>query len=72
MENKTFEEYLKSLEGVVRKLEDREIPLEEAVKCYTEGLELSKKCYDILNANEELVVKKMTENGLVDFKRDEE
>ena len=42
--------------------------LEEAVKGYTEGLELSKKCYEILTKNEELVVKKMTEAGLEDFK----
>ena len=29
-----------------------------------------KKCYDILNTNEQLVVKKMTESGLVDFKKE--
>ncbi len=67
MENKTFEEYLTELETIVRKLEDKNIPLEEAVKSYTTGLELSKKCYDILNTNEQLVVQKMTESGLVDF-----
>ncbi len=70
MENKTFEEYLKELEDIVRKLEDKGISLEEAVQCYTNGLELSKKCYDILNTNEQLVVKKMTESGLVDFDSD--
>lgn len=70
MENKTFEENLLELEKIVRSLEDRNITLEEAVKNYTNGLELAKKCYDILNTNEQLVVKKMTESGLVDFKKE--
>lgn len=68
--NKTFEENLIELEKIVRALEDKNISLEEAVKNYTTGLELSKKCYDILNTNEQLVVKKMTESGLVDFKKE--
>ena len=46
METKTFEENLKRLEEVVRSLENKDISLEEAVKNYTIGLELSKKCYD--------------------------
>lgn len=68
--NKTFEENLMELEKIVRALEDKNITLEEAVKNYTTGLELSKKCYDILNTNEQLVVKKMTESGLVEFKNE--
>ena len=68
--NKTFEENLIELEKIVRALEDKNISLEEAVKNYTTGIELSKKCYDILNTNEQLVVKKMTESGLVDFKKE--
>lgn len=72
MENKSFEDNLKELEKLVRNLEDKNISLEEAVKCYTDGLELSKKCYDILNTNEQLIVKKMTESGLVDFDTDNE
>lgn len=70
MENKTFEQYLTELEAILKKLEDKNISLEEAVKGYTYGLELSKKCYEILNTNEELVVKKMTEAGLVDFNKE--
>lgn len=72
MENKSFEEYLSELEEIVKKLEDKNISLEDAVKNYTSGLELSKKCFDILKTNEELVVQKMTESGLVEFKRDNE
>lgn len=67
MENKTFEEYLKELETVVKNLENKNISLEDAVKNYTKGLEISKICYEILSTSEKLVVEKMTENGLVDF-----
>jgi exodeoxyribonuclease VII small subunit len=71
MENKSFEELMQELEQILKKLDDKEISLEEAVKGYTQGLELSKKCYEILTSNEELVVKKMTEAGLEDFKRED-
>lgn len=72
MENKTFEENLADLEKIVKALEDRSITLEDAVKKYTTGLELSKKCNEILTANQKLVVQKMTESGLVDFQKDEQ
>lgn len=70
MKDKSFEEYLNELEVILRGLEDKNISLEDAVKGYTTGLELSKKCYEILSTNEQLVVQKMTEAGLVDFKKD--
>ncbi len=68
MENKSFEELMVELEETLKALENTNISLEDAVKKYTKGLEISKKCYEILTTNEELVVKKMTEAGLEDFK----
>ena len=68
--NKTFEEYLQSLDKILRSLEDKQVSLEDNVKGYTMGLEISKKCYEILNSSEELVVKKMTDSGLVDFDKE--
>ncbi len=70
-ENKSFEELLTELENTVKNLENKEISLDEAVKDYTRGLELSKKCYDILGTNEKLVVKKMSESGLEDFVKED-
>lgn len=70
-ENKSFEELLTELEATVKNLENKEISLDEAVKDYTKGLELSKKCYEILGSNEKLVVKKMTESGLEDFVKED-
>ncbi len=65
MENeKTFEVSLQELEKVVKSLENKDLPLEEAVSLYTKGLELSQNCYKILNENEKLILQKMTENGL--------
>ena len=68
MENKTFEELLLELEETVKKLEDKDASLEDSVKNYTHGLELSKKCNEILTTNEQIVVQKMTDAGLEDFK----
>jgi len=69
MENKelSFEEYLTELEKILRDLENKDISLDEAVKGYTKGVELSKKCYEILDENTKLVTSKMTDNGLVEF-----
>ncbi|MCR5231655.1 MAG: exodeoxyribonuclease VII small subunit [Acholeplasmatales bacterium] len=68
--NLSFEECILELEKILKNLEKPDISLEEAVASYTKGLELSKNCYSILSTNEELVVKKMTESGLVDFNKE--
>ena len=60
----TFEQALTKLEEVVKKLENKEINLDEAVKLYNEGLEISKVCYELLKESEKLIVEKMTEAGL--------
>lgn len=57
----TFEQALTKLEEVVKKLEDKDISLDEAVKLYNEGLELSKLCYEELKQSEKLIVEKMEE-----------
>lgn len=69
MENKekSFEELMKELEETVTKLESRDISLDDAVKAYSRGLELSKTCYSILEKNQKLVTEKMTSEGLVEF-----
>ena len=72
MENKdlSFEECLTSLENILKDLENKDISLENAVKGYTKGVELSKKCYEILEANTELVTSKMTDSGLVKYENE--
>ncbi len=63
MEEKTFEQLLKDLEQLVKDLENKDIALDEAIKKYQKGLELSKSCYRMLKDAEELIVKESKENG---------
>lgn len=54
----TFEEIMKKLEDIVKELEDGDLSLDDSVKKYTMGLELSKKAYELLkNAEAKLTVK---------------
>lgn len=48
-EMKKFEDALSELESIVRKLEN-DIPLDEAVKAFERGIELSKTCIETLKA----------------------
>lgn len=57
----TFEQALTKLEEVVKQLEDKDISLDEAIKLYNQGLELSKLCYEELKQSEKLIVEKMEE-----------
>ena len=71
MENeKSFEELMEELDNLLKKLEDKEISLDESVKSYTKAMEISKKCYDILEKNEKLIVSKMTDMGLTNFEEE--
>lgn len=54
----TFEDSLKRLQEISEKLESEEISLDESVKLYEEGIELSKNCFNELN-NAELKVKEL-------------
>lgn len=44
----TYEEALKRLEEIVRRLENEEIPLEESLTCFQEGVRLSRYCREKL------------------------
>ncbi len=48
----TFEEALRKLESIVKKLEDPEVTLEESIQLYEEGMELSKYCSETLEKAE--------------------
>jgi len=47
-----FEQQLKSLEGIVDKLEKGDLPLEESLKLFEEGVKLSNACKQELEAAE--------------------
>jgi len=54
-ESATFEQNLERLEGIVKKLEESELPLEEALKLFEEGMTLSEGCRKQLEAAEHRV-----------------
>lgn len=62
MPEKTFEESLAELEGIVQRLERGDVPLEEALSAFQEGMVLSKQCQDTLDRAEKTLTKVMTEN----------
>ncbi len=74
-ENKemTFEEGIKELDAIVKKLESGACSLEDAIEEWTKGMNLAKTCGDKLNAATEKVNKILTDNGeLKDFETPEE
>lgn len=62
-EKLTFEEAMKNLEGIVERLEEGDVPLEEAISIYRQGMELSKLCHDKLKDVEEQLTQIITEDG---------
>lgn len=57
----TFESSLKRLEEIVEALEHGDVPLDEAVTLYEEGIRLSKECAEKLKATE-LRIRKLTKD----------
>ena len=63
----TFEQQLKALEAIVTRLEQGDIPLEEAIKHYEEGIALIAQAEAKLNAAQKVLSKKLAQNEEVDF-----
>ena len=67
MKEKSYEEAIKRLEEIVNLLEKNEVPLEESISLFQEGIELSRYCNQKLE-NIQSKVAKIYENGeLKDF-----
>lgn len=61
----TLEENLKQLEGMIEKLEDKEIGLEESFALYEQGIKLLKQCNDQIDRVEKKVMV-MNQDGELD------
>ena len=59
---KTFEELLKELEEIVKRLESGELSLEDSVTIYQEGMKISLELKNRLDQAKASVVKKVTDN----------
>lgn len=69
----SFEEAMSKLEQIVDRLEEGDVPLEEAIAFYKDGMELSKLCHDKLKSVEEQLTQIITEDGRTEsFSIDEE
>lgn len=62
-EKVTFEQDMKNLEEIVKRLEQGDIPLEEAIEKFKQGMDLSKKLQNTLLQAEETLTKAIDDNG---------
>ncbi|MEG0283463.1 MAG: exodeoxyribonuclease VII small subunit [Erysipelotrichales bacterium] len=70
MENKSFEEAMKRIEEVVALLSDNELALDDSIKLYQEGIELTSYCYNKLNEVEKQSIKILEENQINKLKEE--
>lgn len=59
----SFEENLGALEDIVKRLENGDVPLEEAIAEFQKGMKLSKALQQTLKEAEETLVKVMADDG---------
>lgn len=71
MKNKekvSFEENLENLETIVKALENGDIPLDNAIEKFNEGMKYATECNKILEEATEIVTKQVEKDGtLKDF-----
>ena len=55
MKEKKFEDAMRELEDIVKRLESGDLPLEESLKIFEEGVALSRYCFNKLEEAEKRV-----------------
>ncbi len=63
MEN-SFEQSLTRIKEIVQKLEDNELSLDESIKLYQEGINLTTECYNKLNEVEKQSIKILEDSDI--------
>ena len=63
MEELSFEESLEKLEEIVNKLENGDVPLDDAIEEFKKAMDLVKVCNDKLSDAEESIAKIVKNNG---------
>lgn len=71
MKDITYEKAIGRLEEIVSKLESNEIPLEDSIALFQEGIELSQYCDDKLKNIQEKVAQIYEDGQLKDMKTEE-
>ena len=62
-EDINFEDAMKQLESIANELEKGNLTLDESVKKFEEGMNLSKKCSDFLNSAEKKITMLINDGG---------
>lgn len=62
-QEQSFEEAMKHLEEIVEKLEEGDVPLEEAISIYKQGMDLSRLCHAKLKSVEDQLTQILNEDG---------
>lgn len=62
-QQQTFAEAMSALEEIVRQLEQGDVPLENAIDLYKQGMELSQFCHSKLQNAEEQLISIVQETG---------
>ena len=62
----SFEENLEKLEEIVKKLENGDVPLDDAIKEFNEAMVLAKQCDEKLKSAEETITKIVNNDDSVD------
>ncbi|PRO66712.1 exodeoxyribonuclease VII small subunit [Alkalicoccus urumqiensis] len=71
-ENHTFETSMRQLEEIVQRLEKGDVPLEEAMELFQEGMKLSKDCHERLTKVEKQMTDVLSEDGSLSTLPEEE
>lgn len=71
MENMTYEKAIKRLEYIIQQLENNEIPLEDSILLFQEGIELSQYCDQKLKNIQEKVAQIYEDGQLKPFETEE-
>ncbi|MBR3307045.1 MAG: exodeoxyribonuclease VII small subunit [Lachnospiraceae bacterium] len=64
---RSLEENFEIIEDTIDRMEDEDIPLEEAFKLYQKGMKLLKECNDAIDRVEKQVLKLNAEGELEEF-----
>ena len=66
MENLSFEESLEKLEEIVNRLENGDVPLDDAIDEFEKAMQLVKVCNQKLSSAEESIAKIVQDNGQIE------
>lgn len=70
-----LEAAFKELEDLVRKMESQQLPLEESLKCFEQGVKLVSQCQKELRCAEQKIQKLVSQNApfeLTDFSQNQQ